>query len=49
MSLVCAPCRDTTPLDTGLVVLEAQVIAFIDAHSAQDGHVVKVSVETMRR
>ena len=44
MRLLCEPCRDVTELATNLVVLEAQVILFVDAHSAQDGHAVRVRV-----
>jgi hypothetical protein len=44
MSLLCSPCGDTTELESSLVVLEAQVIGFIDAHSAHDGHAVQVRV-----
>jgi hypothetical protein len=44
MMLHCDRCGDPTPLDTNLVVLEAQVIAFIDAHSAHEGHAVQVRV-----
>ena len=45
MTLLCEQCRDLTSLDSSLVVLEAQVIAFLDAHSAHDGHDVRVGVQ----
>jgi hypothetical protein len=38
MTLLCERCGDTTRLETNLVVLEAQVILFVDAHSGHDGH-----------
>jgi hypothetical protein len=44
MSLLCTPCGDVTELERSVVVLEAQVVAFIDAHSAHDGHAVQMRV-----
>jgi hypothetical protein len=49
MTLVCERCSDTTQLESHLVVLEAQVIAFVDAHSAHDGHAVQVRVSRAGR
>jgi hypothetical protein len=46
MTLLCGLCGDTTELEKNLVVLEAQVIVFVDAHSAHDGHAVHVRVES---
>lgn len=44
MSLLCDLCGDSTVLEHSLVVLEAQVILFVEAHSAQDGHQVRMTV-----
>ena len=44
MTLLCELCGDTTVLDRHLVVLEAQVFVFVDAHSAHDGHLVRMRV-----
>jgi len=44
MTLLCDRCGDVTALEASFVVLEAQVIAFVDAHSAHEGHEVRVSV-----
>jgi hypothetical protein len=46
MTLHCDRCGDTAPLETNLIVLEAQVIVFVDAHSAHEGHAVRVRVGT---
>jgi hypothetical protein len=44
MTLHCDRCGDSSALETNLIVLEAQVIAFVDAHSAHEGHAVRVRV-----
>jgi hypothetical protein len=44
MTLHCDRCGDTTLLETNLIVLEAQVIVFVDAHSSHAGHAVRVRV-----
>ncbi|MDT7539176.1 MAG: hypothetical protein QOI82_2761 [Actinomycetota bacterium] len=46
MTLHCDRCGDTAPLETNLIVLEAQVIVFVDAHCAHEGHAVRVRVGT---
>ena len=48
MALLCQRCGDTTPLERDLVVMEAQVIAFVDAHCAHEGHQVHVMVDASR-
>ncbi|MDT7570832.1 MAG: hypothetical protein QOE05_1006 [Actinomycetota bacterium] len=44
MTLHCDRCGDTAALETNLVVLEAQVIVFVEAHSSHEGHAVRVRV-----
>jgi hypothetical protein len=42
LGLVCDRCGDATLLETDVVVMEAQVITFVDAHCVHDGHAVRV-------